>query len=195
MTIVKTITLRTDNKLINKNNQEIPVDAIVHCLRALFKVTNSGLSHVVGKIDDDTYFANPKYFFGLNELAFSEQPDVTTTPDAALQKEGLLASAYRIMTAPFSMRTPKNLTTRNKKSKSSPNKMVRIDEIADSLASNAGNPGTALSGTSSPNESMKVPSPNEMYLLNTQCERSIEQEVHFFISRVMKNLSTARMIG
>ena len=77
-TIVKTITLRT-----NENNQEIPVDAIIHCLGALFKVTNSGLSHVVGKIYD-TYFTDPKYFRRLNELAFSEQPDVTTTPDAAL---------------------------------------------------------------------------------------------------------------
>ena len=67
----------------------------------------------------------------LNELTFSEQPDVTSTPDAAPQKEGLLVSAYRIMTAPFSMRTPKNVTTRNKKRKSSPNKMVRINEIAD----------------------------------------------------------------
>ena len=53
-TIVKTITLGTDNMLVYKNNQEIPVDAIVHSLGALFKVTNSGLSHVVGKIDDDT---------------------------------------------------------------------------------------------------------------------------------------------
>ena len=51
----------------------------------------------------------------LNELAFSEQPDVTSTPDAAPQKEGLLASAYRLTTAPFSMKTPKNVTTRNRK--------------------------------------------------------------------------------
>ena len=90
-----------DDTLINENNQEIPVDAIVHCLRALFKVTNSGLSHFVVKINDDTYFADPKYFHRLNELAFSEQPNVTTTPDAAPHKEGLLVSAYRIMTAPF----------------------------------------------------------------------------------------------
>ena len=71
-TIVKTITLRTDDTLVDENNQEIQVDAIVHCLGTLFKVTNSGLSHVVGKIDDDTYFADPKYFHRLNELAFSE---------------------------------------------------------------------------------------------------------------------------
>ena len=122
MRVVKTVTLRTNDMLADENNQEIPVDTIVHCLGALFKVTNSGLNHVVGKIDDDTYFADSKYFLRLNELTFSEQPDVTTTPDAAPQKEGLLVSAYRIMTAPFSMRTSKNVTTGNKKRKSSPNK-------------------------------------------------------------------------
>ena len=60
MPVVKTITLRNDT-LVDKNNQEIPVETIVHCLGALFKVTSSGLNHVVGKIDD-TYFANPKHF-------------------------------------------------------------------------------------------------------------------------------------
>ena len=55
------MTLRTDNMLIDENNQEIPVDTNVQCLGALFKVTSSRLSHVVGKINDDTYFANPKY--------------------------------------------------------------------------------------------------------------------------------------
>ena len=100
-TVVKTIPLRTDDMLVDENNQEIPMDTIIHCLGTLFKVTSSGLNHVAGKIDDDTNFADPKYFCRLNELAFSEQPDVTTTPDAAPQKEGLLASAYRIMTAPF----------------------------------------------------------------------------------------------
>ena len=84
-------------------------------------------------------------FHRLNELSFSEQPDVTTAHDAALQKEGLLASTNRILTAPFSMRTLKNVATRNKKRKSSPNKMVNIDETADSLALNAGNQGTASS--------------------------------------------------
>ena len=123
--------------LVDKNNQEIPVHTIIHCLGALFKVTNLGLNHVVGKIDDNIYFADPKYFPRLNELSFSEQPNVTTTPDAAPQKEGLFVSAYRIMTAPFSIRTPNNITTRNKKRNSSPNKMVCIDEIADNLTSKA----------------------------------------------------------
>ena len=92
--VVKSITLRTDNTPTDENNQEIPVDTIIHCLGALFKVTSSGLNHVVGRTDDDTHFADPKYFHRLNELAFSEQPDVTTTSEAAPQKEGLLVTAY-----------------------------------------------------------------------------------------------------
>ena len=60
--VAKTITLRNDDTLVDENNQEVSVGTVVHCLGALFKVTNSGLSHVVGKIDDDTYFANPKHF-------------------------------------------------------------------------------------------------------------------------------------
>ena len=40
MTVVKTVTLRTNNTLVDENNQEIPVDTIIHCLGALFKVTS-----------------------------------------------------------------------------------------------------------------------------------------------------------
>ena len=180
MTVVKTVTLRNDNTLVDENNQEIPVETNIHCLGALFKVTSSGLNHVVGKIDDDTHFANPKYFCRLNEPAFSEQPDVTTTPDAAPQKEGLLASAYRIMTAPFLMRTPRNVTTRNKKRKSSPNKMVHINEIKNNLTSKAESTNATSLGASSPKDSMKVPPPNEMYLFNGQCEKSMAEEVQFY---------------
>ena len=61
-TVVKTATLRTDNTLIDEDNQEIPVESIIHCFRALFKVTNSVLSHVIGKIEDDADFADPMYF-------------------------------------------------------------------------------------------------------------------------------------
>ena len=168
-TIVKTITLRNDNTLIDKVNQEIPVESIIHCLGALFKVTNSGLSHVVGNIGDDTYFTDPKYFHQLNELAFSEQPDVTSTPDAAPHKEGLLASAYRLMTAPFLMKTPQNVTTRNRKRTSSPSKVVHINEIAG-LATQAENY----------NDSMKVPPPDQMFLLHARCEKSIAEEVQFY---------------
>ena len=95
---LKTVTLRDDNKFVSKDNQEIPIDSIIHCLGSLFKLTNSGLSHVVGKIDDSTYFAGPKLFYKFNELAFSEQTDVISTPETVPQREGLLASACRLMT-------------------------------------------------------------------------------------------------
>ena len=72
MPVVKTITLRNNNTLVDENNQEVSVGTIVCCLGALFKVTNSGLNHVIGKIDDDTYFADSKHFCQLNELASSE---------------------------------------------------------------------------------------------------------------------------
>ena len=68
---LKMVILKDDNKFVSEDNQEIPIDSIIHCLGFLFKLTNSGLSHVVGKIDDNTYFADPKYFHKLNELAFS----------------------------------------------------------------------------------------------------------------------------
>ena len=47
--------------------------------------------------------------------------------------------------------------------------MVRINEIAD-LATQ----------TENHNDSMKVPSPNEMFLLNARCEKSIAEEVQFY---------------
>ena len=104
---------------------------------------------------------------------------MTTTPDAAPQKDGLLVSAYRIMTAPFLMRTPKNIATRNKKRKSSPKK-VCINEIADNLTSKAESTNATSLRTSSPNDSMKMPPPNKMYLLNAHCEKSVAQEVQIF---------------
>ena len=59
---VKAVILRSDDKFIDEDNQEIPIDSIIHCLGSLFKLTNSGPSHVAGKIDDTTYFANQKFF-------------------------------------------------------------------------------------------------------------------------------------
>ena len=47
--------------------------------------------------------------------------------------------------------------------------MVHINEIAD-LATQAENH----------NDSMKVPPPNEMFLLNTWCEKGITEEVQFY---------------
>ena len=114
-TEVKKAILSTDKTLVDENNLEITPNSIIHCLGSLFQVTNTGLRHIVGKkIDNDSYFVNSDLYIQLNELAFVEQLDMTSTPDAAPKKEGLLASAYRFMTAPFSVRTPSNVTTRNR---------------------------------------------------------------------------------
>ena len=114
-TEVKKAMLSTDKILVDENNLEIPPNSIIHCLGSLFQVTNAGLRHVIGKkIDNDTYFTNSELYRQLNELAFVEQSDVRSTPDAAPKKEGLLASAYRFMTAPFLVRTPSNVMTHNR---------------------------------------------------------------------------------
>ena len=78
------------------------------------------------------------------------------------------------------MRT-KNVTTRNKKRKSSPNKMVCINEIADSLTSKAESTNATSLGTGSPNNSMKMPPPNEMYLLNAHCEEYGSRGTNLFL--------------
>ena len=114
-TEVKKALLSVDNTLVDENNLEIPPKSIIHSLGLLFQVTNVGLRHIVGKkIDNDTYFANSELYRQLNELAFVEQSDVRSTPDAVPKKEGLLTSAYRFMTAPFSVRTPSNIMTCNR---------------------------------------------------------------------------------
>ena len=114
-TKVKKAMLSTDKILVDENNLEIPPNSIIHCLGSLFQVTNAGLRHVIGKkIDNDTYFASSELYRQLNELAFVEQLDARSTSNAAPKKEGLLTSAYRFMTAPFSVRTPSNVTTRNR---------------------------------------------------------------------------------
>ena len=114
-TEVKKAMLSTDKILVDENNLEILPNSIIHCLGSLFQVTNTGLRHVIGKkIDNDTYFANSELYRQLNELAFVEQSDVRSTPDAAPKKEGFLTSAHRFMTAPFLVRTPSNVTTHNR---------------------------------------------------------------------------------
>ena len=113
-TEVKKAMLSMDKTLVDENNLEIPPNSIIHCLGLLFQVTDTGLRHIIGKkIDNDTYFANSNLYIQLNDFAFVEQLDVTSTPDAAPRKEGLLSSAYRFMTAPFLVRTPSNVTMRN----------------------------------------------------------------------------------
>ena len=62
---MKTVIVK-DDKFVSKENQEIPKGSIIHCLGSLFKITDSGLSHVVGKIDDNTYFVDPQISRKLN---------------------------------------------------------------------------------------------------------------------------------
>ena len=114
-TEVKKAMLSTDKTLVDENYLKITPNSTIHCLGSLFQVTNTGLKHIIGKkIDNDTYFVNPDLYIQLNELAFVEQLDVTSTPDAAPMKEGLVASAYRFITAPFSVGTPSNVMTHNR---------------------------------------------------------------------------------
>ena len=172
-TKVKKAMLSADKTLVDENNLEITPNSIIHCLGLLFQVTDTGLRHIVGKkIDNDTYFANSDLYIQLNELAFVEQSDVTSTPDAAPKKEGLLASAYRFMTAPYSVRTPSNVMTCNRRRKSSPNKLVCIDNLTTS----------AISNISSDTENvLKVPTSQEITRLDARCEKVTMNEVKFFI--------------
>ena len=71
------------------------------------------------------------------------------------------------MTAPFTIRTPKSVTTRARQRKSSPIKLVSPAEITGTNAETE-------------SDSMKLPPPNEMFLLNTRCEKSITDEVQFY---------------
>ena len=114
-TKIKKAMLSPDKTYVGENNLEIEPNSIIHCLGSLFQVTDTGLRHIVGKkIDNNTYFADSDLYIQLNKLAFVEQSEVTSTPDAAPKKEGLLASVYRFMKAPFLVRTPSNVMTRNK---------------------------------------------------------------------------------
>ena len=172
-TKVKKAMLSMDKTLVDENNLEIPPNSIIHCLGSLFQVTDTGLRHIIGKkIDNDTYFANSDLYIQLNELAFVEQSYGRSTPDAAPKKEGLLTSAYRFMTAPFLVRTPSNVMTRNRRRKSSPNKLVHIDNLATSAVSNI---------SSDAEDVLKVPTPQEITRLDARCEKAIMNEVKFFI--------------
>ena len=167
-TKVKKAMLSMDKILVDENNLEILPNSIIHCLGSLFQVTNAGLRHVIGKkIDNDTYFTKSELYRQLNELAFVEQSDVRSTPDA-----GLLTSAYRLMTAPFLVRTPSNVMTCNRQRKSSLNKLVCIDNLATSAESNI---------CSNADNILKVPMPQEITKLDARCEKAIINEVKFFI--------------
>ena len=170
---IKKATLSMDKTLVDQNNLEIPPNSIIHCLGSLFQVSDQGLKHVVGKkIDSETYFADSGLYLQLNELAFVEQKDVTNTPDAAPSKEGLLASAYRFMTAPFQVRTPRNVTMRNKRKMSNPNKLVGSDGLIT----------TAVADKQPETEHIsKIPTSQEIIGLNARCEKETMKEVKFFI--------------
>ena len=170
---IKKATLSTDKTLLDQNNLEIPPNSIIHCLGSLFQVSDQGLRHIVGKkIDSETYFVDSDLYIDLNELAFVEQKNVTSTPDAAPKEEGLLASAYRFMTAPFLVRTPSNVTTRNRRKMSNPYKLVGSDKLITS----------AVSGSPSEAEHvLKVPTSQEIIRLNAKCEKAVMNEVKFFI--------------
>ena len=84
---IKKATLSTDKTLLDQNNLEIPPNSTIHCLGSLFQVSDPGLRHIVGKkIDSETYFADSDLYIDLNELAYVEQKNVTSTPDAAPKK-------------------------------------------------------------------------------------------------------------
>ena len=170
---IKKATFSTDKMLVDQNDLEIPQNSIIHCLGSLFQVTNQGLKHAVGKkIDSDTYFADSGLYFQLNELAFVEKKDVTITPDAAPSKEGLLASAYRFMTAPFQVRTPRNVTIRNKRKMSNPNKLVGSDSLIATTVADKQSEAEYIS---------KLPTSQEIVVLNARCEKETMKEVKFFI--------------
>ena len=170
---IKRATFSTDKTLVDQNDLEIPQNSKIHCLGSLFQVTNQGLKHVVGKkIDSETYFADSSLYFQLNELAFVEQKDVTNTPEAAPSKEGLLASAYRFMTAPFQVRTPRNVTTRNKRKMSNPNKLVGSDNLIETTVADKQPEAECIS---------KLPTSQEIVVLNARCEKETMKEVMFFI--------------
>ena len=170
---IKKAMLSTDKTLLDQNNLEIPPNSIIHCLGSLFQVSDQGLRHIIGKkIDSETYFADSDLYIDLNELAFVEQKNVTSTPDAAPKEEGSLASAYRFMTAPFLVRTPSNVTTHNRRKMSNPNKLVGSDKLTTS----------AVSGSPSEAEHvLKVPTSQEIIRLNAKCEKAVMNEVKFFI--------------
>ena len=76
------------------------------------------------------------------------------------------------MTAPFSVRTPSNVTTCNRRRKSSPNKLVCINNLATSAVSNI---------SSDAENVLKVPTSQEITRLDARCKKATMNEVKFFI--------------
>ena len=105
---------------------------------------------------------------------------MTSTPETAPQREGLLASVYRLMTAPFLIRTPKNITTRIRTRESN---LAKLEGIMKSTG--------ITSQSEDQNDIMKIPLPNEMFLLNAQCEKSISQEVQFYFKNYQEFITSS----
>ena len=78
------------------------------------------------------------------------------------------------MTAPFLVKTPSNIMTRNKRKKLSPTKLVRIDNLASS---------GVLSVSSEAENVVKAPSSQEMIGLNARCEKVTMKEVKYILMR------------
>ena len=97
---------------------------------------------------------------------------MTNTPDAAPSKEGLLASAYRFMTAPFQVRTPRNVTTRNKRKMSNPNKLAGSDDLIAAAVADKQPEAEYI---------LKLPTSQEIIILNARCQKETMKEVKFFI--------------
>ena len=76
------------------------------------------------------------------------------------------------MTAPFLVRTPSNVTTCNRQRKSSPNKLVHINNLATS---------SELNISSNIDDVLKVPTPQEITRLDARCKKAMVNEVKFFI--------------
>ena len=78
------------------------------------------------------------------------------------------------------IRTPKNITTRTRTRESNPAKLVSITESTG-----------ITSQSEDQNDSMKIPPPNEMFLLNPQCEKSISQEVQFYFKSYQEFITSS----
>ena len=76
------------------------------------------------------------------------------------------------MTTPFLVRTPSNVTTRNKRKMSNPNKLVGSDKLTTSAVSDS---------PSKTEHVLKVPTSQEIVGLNARCEKAIMNKVKFFI--------------
>ena len=79
---------------------------------------------------------------------------------------------YWLLHIDLSVRMPSNVTTHNRRKKSSPNKLVHIDNLATSAVLNI---------SSEAENVLKVPTSQEIIGLNSRCKKALMNEVKFFI--------------